>query len=182
MSLLGMRTIEFPGWGNIFNHTDAIHFKKLLESLKPYLKAKLEPKSGVRIDPSNLGLNVPMPERLPISVIHLLASKTPGHLDHRLEGIGLFIEVKTNIIHENRLNKLKKINNYFDTEIGQISVRTPEQNTANSKGFILLREYAIDLNRILDTEDFQTAKERMIKFAEESLNHLKKTISQNERL
>jgi hypothetical protein len=165
---------EFDGWPNPFNNSPGKDiYKKLLTSLNSYIKEELNP-SKIQPDPSKLGIQIQKPKNLPIRILHLFLFKPIGHCNHKLIESGLFLEIKSKIgdEKENRQIELKSINESFSTDIGEISVITPDTIKSISNSYRIMREYAIDLQNILPNNDFNTAKDKVKTFFEESLNHL----------
>lgn len=176
MDDLGMAPWISSAWNDIFiDETSAKQFRKLLETAIHYFKEKIRPKKSPK-DPVSLGFQIQKPQNLQIRVIHFLADKTPGHLDHGLNGRGIFLEVKGKKDSEG-LKDLGYLNEEINSNLGIITIRTPEIRQPDSNNYILLREYAVNLENVL-RPNMKDSEERILTFSRECLEHLKKSIKE----
>lgn len=174
MDTLVMTPWEFKAWDDIFVvETAAEQFRKLLETAIHYFKEEIRPQKSPK-DPVSLGFQIQKPQDLPIRVIHFLADKTPGHLDHGLNGRGIFLEVKGKKDSEG-LKDLGYLKEDINTGLGKITIRSPENRQPDSKNYILLREYAVNLENIL-RPNMKDSEERILTFSRECLKHLFATV------
>jgi hypothetical protein len=182
MEDLGMDPWPFDGNDPFVDETAGKQFKNTLKPIMRFFKDETNPKSS-QMDPVSLGFSIrkPDPKIFPIRVFHLIADKTPGHLNHGLKGRGIFLEIKGHT-DSNRIKKLPDSKEIIETDIGQITTREPEYQKPDSGGYILLREYAISLENVLVSDDKKATEGNILTFSKECLKHLRNTIKNLSKL
>jgi hypothetical protein len=168
MELLKMKPLNFNGWGDIFkDQKEMKNFEHALEPIKYYLVEELKAIPLLK----NLSLQIRVPKRMRIQVIHLFAAESSGYMDIELNEPRLFFQLKRNVQNIEQIKNLADISGEIDNNLGQISVRTLKNFKPDSNGLIILREYSIELKNIL-VKDMPRTQENIKAFSRKCLQHL----------
>jgi hypothetical protein len=169
MEMLNMNPFSFNGWGNIF--VDPEERGKLKYALKP-AKYFLSNATGGTAKNDPFGFHVRVYKKMLIQVIRLFIDKTSNYLDTEHSGPRLFLHLKRNVTDASQIENLTLANKDINGSLGIITIKTIKNDKPDSNKLVILREYSVGLDKILNHEMIKT-QNNFKSFCRECFEHLK---------
>lgn len=172
----GMIPWDFGEWGDPFTDEQAKEqFRQIWMPVIQFFKSLNPPAKVCKIDPMGIGLQIqrPTPD---LRLIYFSVKKNPLRFSTGLNGRGISMKVYGTENEGDTIKLLPEIEERISGMDGAIyHVKSSKTQKPDSRGYIRMREYGIELDHIL-IPDITVAKNRLVDFVETSKKHLDNTI------